>query len=147
MRFETSTERDDSPVNMTTLVDVVFILLSFFVLTAKFGHERDVTVGSEPPTQTGHADRNADLPQRIVVQLAPGAGEAQPRIVVAQSVLSDFPSLTAKLAEIDLPQTPVVIAADDRVSVEHVARAMDAVLASPMKRLSLGGIEPQRGDP
>lgn len=140
MTFEPTTEADDSPVNMTTLVDVVFILLSFFVLTAKFGHERDVTIGADPPIQAGAAAQSGDLPERIVVRISPGELEGEPQITIGRTALPGIPAITAKLVEIDLPAVPVVLAADERLSIDQVARAMDAVLASPMKRLSLSGL-------
>lgn len=147
MKFHHNGEADESPVNMTTLVDVVFILLSFFVLTAKFGHERDVTVGSEPPMAGGV--QSGDLPERIIVRLTAAAdagAHSAPRIVIGETTLADLPSITAKLNEINLPAVPVVVAADERLSVDQVSRAMDAVLASSMKRLSLAGIGPKAGE-
>jgi biopolymer transport protein ExbD len=147
MIFERPDEPDEAPVHLTAIVDTVFILLSFFVLTATFGHERDVAVGMEPASQAGAVAASADLPRQIVVRLNADAADGRVHISVGDHALSDFASITAKLSEIDLPAVPVVIAADERLGIEHVVRAMDAVLASPMRRLSLAGIQKGEGEP
>lgn len=140
MNFDQQLDDGGSPVNMTSLVDVVFILLSFFVLTAKFGHERDVMIGAEPPMQAGAAVQSSDLPERVVIRLTPGGTAESLRIVIGQTAVTDVSSITVKLTEISLPAVPVVLAADERVRIDQLAQAMDAVLASPMKRLSLSGL-------
>lgn len=148
MRFNTAQLDDDEPqLNVTAMVDMVFNLLAFFVLTTSFGSERDVPVGAESRVERAATAQAGDLPDQIVIRLTPGGEGNAVRISIGQAVLLDdgFGGITAKLSEIDLPRVPVVIAADRRVSVAQVAAAMDAVLASPMKRLSLSELVESRG--
>ncbi len=139
MRFNAYTdEADDEPINITTMVDVVFILLAFFVLTSQFlSPERDVALGHERRAKAAGA-ADDDLPDSVLVTLAPsGAGGALIRIGQQQLEENGYAQLTGVLKEIDLPRATVVIAAHPNVSVEQVAAAIDAVLASPMNKLSL----------
>ncbi len=148
MKFDPVQLEDEEPkINLTSMVDVVFTLLSFFVLTVVFGNERDVPAGSDSPTAPSVAAQSGDLPERIVIRLAP-AGEGVV-VTIGQVVMTgdSFAGITAKLGEINLPNTPVVIASDRLVTVEHVARAMEAVLASPMKKVTLSELSSGGSNP
>ncbi len=139
MKFRAA-ENDDRPFEVTAMVDVVFILLAFFVLTVRFtGGEADLPVGYTSVNEASGAS-NDDLPSEILVRLRPGDGGVW--IAVGESVLPEngYDELTALLKQIDVPELPVVLAADAGLPIQDVARAMDAVLASPMKTVSLGSL-------
>lgn len=147
MRFTAYTdEHDDDPINVTTMVDVVFILLAFFVLTSQFlSPERDVALGHEQRAKTAGASAE-DLPDSVLVTLEPtDAGGARIRIGRQQLEENNYAQLTGVLREIDLPTATVVIAAHPAMSVEQVAAAIDAVLASPMQKLSLSRLATGEG--
>lgn len=140
-------QHDEDPVNVTAMVDVVFMLLAFFVMTSSFlAAEQDMAIAHERPTSPAGAS-SADLPASVVVKLEPLA-DGRVRVTIGQSTLGAdaFDLITMSLKRIDLPQTPVVIAAHPRVTVAQVARAMEAVLASPMKRLSLSRLAEASAD-
>lgn len=124
----------------TAMVDVVFILLAFFVMTASFlVGERELGVGRDDPVVAGAAAAaEDDLPRRIVVRLDPGPG-ATTRLRLGGRALPDdgFAELTAALEQLDLPDLPIVIAPEARVPIAAIGRAMDAALASPMNRIAL----------
>ena len=132
----------EKPFEVTAMVDVVFILLAFFVLTVRFtGGERDLPVGYsnlDPP-----ADASVqDLPSEVLVRARPSA-EGGVWLAVGQTVLEEdgFDVLTETLNYLNLPELPVVIAAHGDLSVQQVAALMDAVLASPMSRMSLARLD------
>lgn len=135
-------EESDELFQVSAMVDVVFILLAFFVLSVRFtGGERDLPLGYQEQSQsTGAAAQ--DMPAAVLVKLGPADGGAV-SIRVGDAMLPDdgFEQLTVLLQQIDLPTVPVVIQADANLSVQQVATGMDAVLASPMKRLSLAARE------
>lgn len=140
MKFHRHVEEEDGELfQVAAMVDVVFILLAFFVLSVRFtGGERDLPLGYQEQSQsTGAAAQ--DMPAAVLVRLD-ATDDGAVSIRVGDAALSDngFDELTALLKQIDLPTVPVVIEADERLSVQQVATGMDAVLASPMKRLSLG---------
>lgn len=124
--------------DVSAMVDVVFILLAFFVMSVQFtGGERDLALGYQAQTESTGASAE-DLPAAVRVRFTATPSGAV-AIRVGDSALPDdgFDSLTALLTQIDLPSIPVVIEADDALTVQQVATGWDAVLASPMKRLSL----------
>lgn len=144
MKFADAGETDEQPgLDVMPMVDVVFILLAFFVLTARFtGGERDLHVGQtdlRPPT--GAAAQ--DLPTEVLVQVRPSGEGVGLTVGQTQLPTNGFAQLTETLNRLDLPQLSVVIAAHGAVSVQEVAEVMDAVLASPMSRVSLARLDPE----
>lgn len=140
-QFASKTDwRGDDLFAMTSMVDVVFILLAFFVLSTRFvGAEHDVSLGGERLTATGTASVD-DLPTVIVLRMTPTAtGGAALHLEGASLPDDDYQAITDRLIAINVPTMDVVIAADEALSVDQVARALDAALASPMKRVSLAG--------
>ena len=136
-----ATEQDDL-FQITAMVDVVFILLAFFVLSVRFhGAEHDITtdfMAHQQPAGVGAED----LPTSIVV-LMTRLDDGGARITVGRATLphNDYGALTAKLKQINLPAVPVLIAADPGLSIDQVARAMDAALRSPMKKIGLSPMQ------
>lgn len=139
MRFDHEPDEESRDLfQVSAMVDVVFILLAFFVMSVQFtGGERDLVLGYQAQTQSTGASAE-DLPAAVRVRFTPTPTGAV-AIRVGDSVLphDGFDDLTALLTQIDLPRIPVVIEADAALTVQQVATGMDAVLASPMKRLSL----------
>lgn len=139
MKFHRHIEEEDGELfQIAAMVDIVFILLAFFVLSVRFsGGERDLPLGYQEQSQsTGAAAQ--DMPAAVLVRLnATENGAVAIRVGDAALSNNGFDELTALLRQIDLPSVPVVIEADESLSVQQVATGMDAVLASPMKRLSL----------
>lgn len=149
LRFRNNAgEADEELINLTSMVDVVFILLSFFVLTTRFiGEERELMVGGA--TESGAAGLQAgDLPATVRVQISPAASGGV-AIRLGQVTLPDngFAELTARLTALDLPQLPVVIAADERLPIAAVAQGMQAVLDSPNQNVSLAPLRLQGEQP
>lgn len=146
MKFNRYTEEEsDELFQVSAMVDVVFILLAFFVMSVRFhGGERDLPLGyREIAESTGAAAQ--DMPASVLVLLKPTEhGEVAIRVGDAMLPNDGFDQLTELLTQINLPAVPVVIEADDTLSVQQVATGMDAVLASPMKRLSLGSSSGER---
>jgi len=134
-------EEDGSPFEITAMVDVVFILLAFFVLTTRIQlPERDFSMGYQE-TRLAVGAKAEDFPATISVQLnRTGSGVA---IKVGQADLpaNDFDAIRRKLTAIDMPDITVVIRADPSLTFDQVTRALDAVFASPMRKVSLSDLE------
>ncbi|MAG56857.1 MAG: biopolymer transporter ExbD [Planctomycetes bacterium] len=65
MRIDTRSSEEEAGINLTPLIDVVFLLLIFFMVTATFQNdERDLTI-TVPEAENGNPIK--DLPQTIVV--------------------------------------------------------------------------------
>lgn len=135
-------DESEETFQVTAMVDVVFILLAFFVLTVRFtGGERDLPVGYTDLSPPAGASTQ-DLPSEVLIRARP-SGQGGVWLAVGETVLQEdgFSELTATLTHLNLPELPVVIAADGDLSVQQVAALMDAVLASPMSRMSLARLD------
>jgi len=128
---------------MVSFVDVVFVLLSFFVLGSSFRMpERDFGLGyaEAQKAQLSPGAKAGDFPENVQVELRlkdTGVG-----ITVGRARLADnnFDAIRAKLTEINMPSLGVLVLAEPSLSVDQVAKAMDAVLASPMKKISVAAL-------
>lgn len=122
---------------MVSMVDVIFTLLTFFVLGSEFRNlEKDFSLGYGRPLLSAGA-KAEDFPKSIQFELRRrGDGVA---ISMGQLALGEnnFDAIRDKLAEINMPSLEVQIAADGDLSIDQVARALDAALASPMKNVSV----------
>ena len=105
MDFETNhADTDEELVNITSMVDVVFILLAFFVISAAFvGVEKDFAVDSQKSAESTGAAAE-DLPPSIPIHLRADQSVGV-QIAVGQIDLpaNDFAAITARLKEINLP--------------------------------------------
>ena len=146
IRFDrTHTEEDSELFQITAMVDVVFILLAFFVLSVRFhGQERDLAM-SHRETSSAITSTAQDMPNQIIIRVDRAEDGVQMTLGATVLPIDGFDALTYRLEQINLPELTVVLTADPRLSVDQVARVVEAVLASPMQRMSLAelpGVEP-----
>ncbi|NLF32643.1 MAG: hypothetical protein GX591_17345 [Planctomycetes bacterium] len=140
MNFLPAGRRGPAVFQMTAMVDMVFILLTFFVMASRFNMpEKDFSTGAAEPSLAAGAAAE-DFPAQIPIRVR-RAGEAMSIAIGANPPVADLAALRAKLTEINMPAIGVLILADPALSVEQVASAVDAVLASPMQKVSLGMLE------
>ena len=144
MKFTTlDTDEPEELFQITAMVDVVFILLAFFVLSVRFhGAEHDIATDfGERQHSAGAAAE--DLPSSIVVRLSRSdSGGALITVGKTRLPENDYQALTAKLNQINLPAVSVLIAGDPALSIDQVARALDAALRSAMKKVALSATLP-----
>jgi biopolymer transport protein ExbD len=118
MKFITAKKSRGSVINITSLIDVMFLLLIFVLLSAKFEQERGITVA----LPTGET-KDAAAPEIAVLSLTPG-GElywGKDRITVAD-LAPAVKDLREKMAD------PVlVINADKAVPYGVLAEILDRV--------------------
>ncbi len=138
MRFTPEPSEDTGDLlKAPAMVDVVFILLAFFVLATQFlVPERDFTMGHREAGTGGGAVRE-DFPSIIQVRLR--RTDAGVAITVGRARLphDNYDAIREKLSQINMPAIGVLILADPSLRIDDVARALDAALASPMKKVSV----------
>ena len=142
MKFMRKSAEAEHGFQMTAMVDVVFILLSFFVLGMNIRQpERDFAMGYGGTMQAIAGLHEGDLPSQIAVKLKCSGSTVS--ITIGQVALpsDDYDAIRAKLTEINAPSVPVTLVLDGQLSVEQVAKAMDAVLSSPMKKVSVARLD------
>jgi biopolymer transport protein ExbD len=125
--------RDDEPeVNLTPLIDVVFILLIFFMVSTTFQKESQIRI--ELPEASGApVEQRKDLLEIVIDR------EGRYFIDEQQVVNTELATLKRAIekyvgAQKDLP---VVIRADRLTPYESVVRAMDATAQLGLAKMSL----------
>ncbi len=108
----------DSEVNLTPMLDVVFIMLIFFVVTTSFVKESGVEV-NRPNANTTQQQESAN----ILIAIRPN-GEIwiDGRAVDVRAVRANVERLRA-----EFPESSVVIQGDQNAQIGSLVRVMDQV--------------------
>lgn len=111
----------DLEVNITPLIDVVFLLLIFFMVSTTFQRESEITI--DLPESSGDAPETKK--QTIEISI-----DAQGRYFVNQRRIKDSDIKTLKKAisitRGDTKEPKLIISADKMTPHQSVVRAMDA---------------------
>ena len=154
MKFESGQPEEDAGdlLNLTSMIDVVFTLLAFFIITVRiFGIERDAAIGAAQRAQAGLA--KGDLPDAVLVRVlsskpsGDGAPGQQMTIEIGGQQYTSAAAVTKQLDEINLPDVPVIVASAPTLTIEQVTGVVDAALHSPMKKVSLRQLSPEELTP
>lgn len=138
MNFRSRIKPDPLGFQMTPMIDVVFLLLCFFVTSQIFAQweaEIDITL---PTAVTSEAPQR--LPGEIIINIK-GDGE----IVVNGRVLDveALASMLGRLAEL-FPGQPVLIRADKATAYEHVIGVLDLCRQADIWNISFATGVPER---
>ena len=124
---------EEEEINITPMLDVVFILLIFFIVTANFIKEPGLEV-NRPDSETAEPTENA------AILIAVGnAGEIymDGRRIDKRQVKANVVRLLA-----ENPQGSVVIQADEKATADTIMAVMDGARAAGVYNISLAS-EPQ----
>lgn len=119
---------DESQVDMTPMLDIVFIMLIFFVVTASFVKESGIDV-NRPEAETAVTQDRANI--FVAIDADGGIWINRRRIDHAQ-IRANIERLHA-----ENPQGSVVIQADERAVTEHLVAVMDAARAAGVFNISI----------
>jgi biopolymer transport protein ExbD len=128
---------DETNIDLTPMLDVVFILLIFFVVTATFLSESAISAASSessdapPPPQEDEA-------QNILFEIGPNDEiilNKQPRPIIPTQVRSNIDQLKA-----ENPSASVIIQPNNNSSVSTLVMIMDAARQAGMFNISV--VEP-----
>ena len=133
---------DEVGVNLTPLIDVVFLLLIFFMVSTTFTRETQLSI--DLPEASGTVKEAAERQVEILID------EAGSYRVNGQGLVDDrMRTLQAAIYKISAGDTtlPMIITADAQSSHQSVVRAMDAAGQMGFVHLSIATREPaeQRG--
>jgi len=123
-----SMEAEDSTIDMTPMLDIVFIMLIFFIVTTSFVKESGVNV-SRPSASTASEDKNGN----IMVAIKPN-GEiwVDKRSIDVRSVRANIEKLKA-----ESPESGVVIQADTDSRTGLLVQVMDQVRLAGISSISI----------
>ncbi len=123
-----SKKREKAEVNMGPLLDMVFILLIFFVITAQFTEDTGVTV--ERP---GAPSATLQTSQPIYISLTSSG-----TIHINGEEVSTQALLTILRIEVEnQPEVSALLIGDRRVSLEKTVEVMDICNRAGIKRVSI----------
>ena len=138
MKFRRNRQRENVDINLASLIDVVFVLLLFFVVTTTFTRETQLRV--ELPEAVSGTPAAAEEGKRVDVAIS-----AEGVYSVNNQVLpkSDLNTLIGALrnASGDDHNMPLAISADGRTPHQAVVTAMDAAGKLGFSQLRMTTVE------
>ncbi len=131
--FNQAQQEEESEINITPMLDVVFIMLIFFIVTATFVKEAGIEV-NRPDAATATKAENANI------LIAIGANNdiwIDRRMIDIRSVRPNIERLHA-----ENPQGSVVIQADKESKTDTLIQVMDASRQAGVFNVSIAAQEP-----
>ncbi|HKS11434.1 MAG TPA: biopolymer transporter ExbD [Pseudomonas sp.] len=144
MKFRRNRQRENVDINLASLIDVVFVLLLFFVVTTTFTRETQLRV---------------ELPEAASATAATDAPDKQVEITIsAEGVYSvnnnllpksDLATLTEAIEQASAGdhQLPLSISADGKTPHQAVVTAMDAAGKLGFSQLRMTTVEAAQETP
>ena len=128
--------RREATVELTPLIDVVFLLLIFFMVSTSFVQNQALNV--DLPQANGDAQPNEDLIINVVVQQN-GRYEIDGKVITDLSLVGLTNTLRAIVEKttVKSKDLPVVISADASATHQAVVRVMDACAQVGLSKISL----------
>lgn len=123
-----STEDDESEINLTPMLDIVFIMLIFFIVTATFIKESGIEV-NRPDAQTAQPQQRANI---LIAISDRNEIWINRRKIDLGSVRANVERLHA-----ENPQGTVVIQADKESKTDTLISVMDAVRQAGVFNISI----------
>lgn len=132
--------REKVNLDLTSLIDVVFLLVLFFVVTTSFNRESGMSVNL-PEANPQAVPEQPDNPVEVSI-------DEQGRFYVNRKEIVNTQTATLKEAIRqqmgDRKEVPLIISADARTSHQSVVTAMDAARQLGITHLSIATIEPKQ---
>lgn len=123
MKFRRRKQRDIIDINLVALIDVVFILLLFFILTTTFTRETQLRVDL-PQAVTGTSNDDAARKQVDIAINADGIFSVNNQLLPSNDLASLIDALQRESA--GDTSLPLSISADGKTPHQAVVTAMDA---------------------
>ena len=120
--------QDDTELDMTPMLDIVFIMLIFFIVTTSFVKESGVTV-STPQAQTASQQENTNIFIAITTE---GEVWIDRRPVDPRSVRAIVARLHA-----DNPEGSVIIQSDETAATGMLVEVMDQVRLAGVEGIAI----------
>ncbi len=128
MRRRRVRDVEESEVNLTPMLDVVFIMLIFFIVTASFVKEAGIDI-TRPPAATAERQERGNI---LIAITANNQIWIDRRQVHPRALRANIERLHA-----ENPQGSVVIQADEKSQNGLLVRVMDAARLAHVKNIAL----------
>jgi biopolymer transport protein ExbD len=138
MNLRPDRKHDDVDINLTPLIDVVFLLLIFFMVSTTF--DRNARLKVSLPEASAKMQQQQDEPIVLTID-AKGKYFINDRQVV-NTTLETLKAALLKTVGDDKDQS-LILRADGNTPHQYVVRAMDAAAQIGLTRLSIATVESQ----
>jgi biopolymer transport protein ExbD len=132
MRFDTSSTDDDVEINLTALIDVVFTLIIFFVVTTSFNNRSALKI-TLPSSQASQPEQQT---KPLVILVDKSGNYFVGNTALVRNDLNSLKLAISQQAGNDKQRT-IVIQADAKTTHQSVITAMDAIGQLGFSRLSI----------
>ena len=136
MNFHSSHIEEDANINLTPLIDVVFLLLIFFMVSTTFDTTSQLKINLPEANQ----ERNSAPPQKINLLI-----DAKGNFYINSRELTSNKSATLKAAlerSMAAGELPIVIQSDADSPVQSLVTAMDVVGQLGLSQVSIATTRP-----
>ena len=131
--FQNLVDEEEANIDMTPMLDVVFIMLIFFIVTASFVKEAGIDV-NRPEAATAVKKDRANI---LIAITDKGEIWINKRRIDVRAVQANIERLHA-----ENPQGTVVIQADKKATTDTLIKVMDASRAAGVYDVSIAAQEP-----
>jgi len=130
MRGRQSKQADEASVDLTPMLDVVFILLIFFIVTSTFIQEE--ALGLEPPPPPSQAESNPDQSAILIY-----VGEDN--LITVNGRLTDIGGVRANMERLraENPESALIIQAHPQARTGTIVKIRDEAYNAQMSRVNI----------
>lgn len=129
-------DREEPEINLTSLIDVVFLLLIFFMVSTTFERQSLLRLDL-PEAATAETESVPNVIELVITD--------DGRMFIDDRMLADDRRATVQAAIVerfaDNPEATLVIRADAEAPHRLVVRALDAAAAEGIRRLTIAAVE------
>ncbi|MFW2439864.1 MAG: ExbD/TolR family protein [Arenicellales bacterium] len=149
MKFKDSTDDDELEINLTPLIDIVFLLLIFFMVSTTFTKESQLKI--QLPQAEGEQATPQEIPKLIIEISALGVYAVKgPDDEAARQILNTSPDALQRVIRSaaenqDKDKIVVIVRADKQTPHEAVVRALSVAAQLGLTRITFA-TESQPGD-
>jgi len=135
MRIDSGVEQEKLELNLTPMIDVVFLLIIFFMVATKFAEiERDMSVN---PPSAKHAQPVTSTPRELIVNVTE---DGRFLINNIEYPLKDLEALIARAVK-DNPDQAVVVRGDRKVMLQLPVEVLSLCEKYEIKRKFLTTVQ------
>lgn len=144
MKFRRNRQRENVDINLASLIDVVFVLLLFFVVTTTFTRETQLRV--ELPEATSAERAPADQGKLVEITISAEGVYSVNNHLLPKSDLATLSEAIDRESGGD-NTLPLAISADGKTPHQAVVTAMDAAGKLGFSQLRMTTVEAAQGTP
>jgi len=118
---------------MTPMIDVVFLLIIFFMLVSQFSSAENVEVELPDPEQSQAIE--ATVPEKVILNIEYVGPDEPPAFLLGSIRVAGLAELSRRLRNqrVGSPELQVILRADKRVAYLDVRQAMEVIAANQIE--------------